>query len=220
MKRAPTVSELLRLAQVQDVTVRYEGRAAERVAELFGRAIPDEQLAAAFGALDGATVSVAFNANQHIEATITHPQIAAQIRTLRMDAQGELFLRNEFFRTRDDAPKGLGTYSFARQVAGARALGIRWIETFAAGSKASRNWNGYYTWPRLGYNAELTSDEELLLQYLRGFRGVRDLNDLILRGGAAWWAEKGDGREMVFHLDGRYRSVRILLRYLREKGLL
>jgi hypothetical protein len=220
MKRGPKVSALARLAHVQNIQVHYLGRAVESIATLFGHIIPDDQLAAAVRALDGATVAVQINSDGRIVAAVTHSHIHKQIRLLSRDAQGRLFLTNDLFRVSQTAPVGTGLRSFARQVAGARALGIHRIETYAVGSKQFPQWNGYYTWPRFGYNAELAYEEKLLLQFLPRFRGVRDLNDLILRGGADWWAENGDGREMVFHLDGRCRSVKILLQYLDEKGFL
>jgi hypothetical protein len=202
------------------VQVRYVGQAAARLAELIGSGITDDQLAAAVGALDEATVEVQVNSDGRIVTAVAHPYIQTQIRILSRDAQGRLVLDNHLFRVSQTAPPGTGLRSFARQVAGVRALGIHRIVTYAVGSKQFPQWNGYYTWPRFGYNAELAYEEKLLLQFLPRFRGVRDLNDLILRGGADWWAENGDGREMVFHLDGRRRSVKILLPYLDEKGLL
>jgi hypothetical protein len=151
---------------------------------------------------------------------VAHPHIQTQIRILSRDAQGRLVLYNHLFRVSQTAPPGTGLRSFARQVAGARALGIHRIVTYATGDRDTPNWNGYYTWPRCGYNGQLTEREKRLLSFLPQFRGVRDLNDLILSGGAGWWREKGSPRDLVFHLDGRRRSVRILLQYLCEKGVL
>lgn len=91
VKRAPKVSDLAQLTNVQDVSVRYKGRAAERVAELFGRAIPDDQLAAALGALAGATVEVGMNSESDIVAAIIHPHIDSQARTISKDAGGKIY---------------------------------------------------------------------------------------------------------------------------------
>lgn len=221
VKRIPKVSDLAKLANVQNINLRYKGRAAERVTELFGRVVSDDQLAAALGALDGATVEVGMNAEGEIVASLLHPQIHSQIRTISQAPDGKIFIHNDLFRVSKTAPKGTGLRSFSRQVAGARALGVDRIETMAAGEAEMTAWNGYYTWARFGYNAPLSEFEIQQLNRVPQYRGVRDLNALMQRpGGAEVWRRNGSGREMVFLLDGRRGAVRILLKYLREKGLL
>jgi hypothetical protein len=204
------------------VQVRYVGQAAVRLVELFGRVIPDDQLAAAVGALDGATVAVQINSDGRVVAAVTHPHIHKQIRLLSRDVQGHLFLTNDLFRVSQTAPAGTGLRSFARQVAGARALGIHRIETYAVGDKDNPRWNGYYTLPRFGYNAALYDYEQRALRRDPQFQRlkIQDLNELFQAGGMEWWKEYGSGRSMVFTLDGRSRSVQILLRYLWSKGII
>ena len=129
-------------------------------------------------------------------------------------------IHNDLFRTSAAAPPGTGLRSFARQVAGARALGVSYIEAYAAGSLRTPDWNGYYTWARFGYNADLYEEELLLLSTQSKFSGIADLNDLIrLPEGIAWWKRYGRGRNMTFDLSDGSKSLSILRDYLWEKGV-
>ena len=215
----PKLSELP-YAPLHNIQVKYYGNARNVLTKLVGREVRDNELAAATAALDDSRIQVFERDGRIMTLASQHWLEEEQKRYLYRNEQGELVIKNALFKLLEYAPDGLGRDAFVRQVIGARALGVDHLETFAAGSKDTPGWNGYYTWPRFGFNASLTDDEKRLLQFLPGFRGVRDLNDVILRGGETWWKAAGDGRNMVFHLDGRRRSVKILLLYLREKGLL
>ncbi|HEX4946442.1 MAG TPA: hypothetical protein VFZ34_07265 [Blastocatellia bacterium] len=74
---------------------------------------------------------------------------------------------------------------FLAQVEAARTLGIRRILVSAAGSPRPGDYNGYYTWARFGFNAELDeyAQEELPI-YLAT---ACSLNELMQLGGSAWW---------------------------------
>lgn len=215
----PKISELPFIPPL-NIQVKYYGDARAVLTNLVGREVDDNEFATAVAAMDDSRIQV-FEQDGRIMTLASHHWLEdEQKRFLYRNQQGALVIKNVLFKLLEYAPDGLGRDAFVRQIIGARALGVNYLETFAAGSKQAEGWNGYYTWPRLGYNALLTDDEKRLLQFLPGFRGVRDLNDLILRGGGTWWKDAGDGRDMVFYLDGRRRSVKILLLYLREKGLL
>lgn len=100
-------------------------------------------------------------------------------------------------------------------------FGIEYIDTQAAGnyakSKTAVRWNGYYTWPRMGYNAKLTDADKA--NFPETFRSVEDLNDLFLQvNGKFVWRYKGGTKDMIFDLDRDSRSWRVLLEYLQERG--
>lgn len=63
-------------------------------------------------------------------------------------------IKNELFSVGSDAPAGMGTRMLASQVGVASNEGFSFIETEASGGPG-QTMNGYYTWPRLGFNAEL-----------------------------------------------------------------
>jgi hypothetical protein len=62
-------------------------------------------------------------------------------------------IENQLISVDKTAPPGVGTRMLASQVAAASEAGFPGIEAEAA---RSDKMNGYYTWPRLGFNAELT----------------------------------------------------------------
>ena len=72
--------------------------------------------------------------------------------------------------------------------------------------------NGYYTWPRLGFNASLGRASQ---RY-----GAPDLHTLFRQpGGAEKW--KREGAAMVMEFNPRRRSPhrQVLDAYLQEKGI-
>lgn len=221
MKSPPKLSELP-FAPPRNIQVKYYGNARTTLTQLVGREVTDNELAAATAALDDSRIEVFERDGRIITLANHHWLEEEQKRSLYRNQQGALVLKNALFKLHDYAPDGLGRDAFVRQVIGARALDVNHLETFAAGSKDTPGWNGYYTWPRFGYNGIWQPHELRALRRDPRFRGLRinDLNDLILRHGEEWWEEWGDGREMIFNLDGRSRSMKILLRYLQTKGIL
>lgn len=198
----------------KNVKVQYSEGAKEMVRKLFGRRVSDRALSGAVGALDGAIVRIkAIPAG--VDATIIHKYIDDQSRTIQKDRDGKLRILNDYFRKSRNAPKQVGIISFAREVAGARALGVDYISTFAAGSYGDTYYNGYYTWARFGYNANLTGSE--IDELPPALKSATTLNQLMrLPGGPEWWKVYGIGREMRFDLGENSESLRILQDYLRE----
>lgn len=114
-----------------------------------------------------------------------------------------------------DAPKGLGTRMMATSIFTAQAIGLKEIQIMAAGKPD----NGYYTWPRLGFDAPLTEAD--LRQLERdGFKKVKVVLDVMQTPkGRDWWRAHGTRREMTFPLDALGRSVQTLTQYLKERGI-
>ncbi|MEE8325631.1 MAG: hypothetical protein V3R58_01195, partial [candidate division NC10 bacterium] len=63
-------------------------------------------------------------------------------------------ISNGAFSLRSSAPKAMGLKMFATEVAAARDMGFKAIHVSAAGHGPWRDgeYNGYYVWPRFGYN--------------------------------------------------------------------
>lgn len=70
-----------------NVTLQYEPGAANLARDLFGREITDEELAAAVGALDGATLNVRIRKGSELFVEIVHPWIVRQERGFRKDSK-------------------------------------------------------------------------------------------------------------------------------------
>lgn len=70
-------------------------------------------------------------------------------------------LYNENFKSHAGAGAGIGVRSFSTMAKHAEEYNISAAYTLAAGSKASPDYNGYYTWPRLGYEHIPRADRSL-----------------------------------------------------------
>jgi hypothetical protein len=108
---------------------------------------------------------------------------------------------------------GAGLRIFRRQVTTALALGIRRIEV-VAGRRADEN--GYYTWPRFGFEGKLPARlRRALPADLERARTVLDLMECDR--GLAWWYEHGATIRATFDLAAGSRSRAAWDRYLRNK---
>lgn len=196
-----------------NVTVNYEEGAAEFARRLFGRSFTDEDLALATGALDSAEVTVRAEHSRLI-ANVTHELVFVQQRIFYRDRTGNVVIRNQVFRKKPGARRGIGIESFLNQVEGALRLGIRRIHTKGAGSPRSGDDNGYYTWARFGFDASFDEDEADFIP--RKYALAGGLNDLIGMGGSEWWKANGWPKRMTFDLDPDSSSMRILNSYVDE----
>lgn len=98
--------------------------------------------------------------------------------------------------------KGLGSAIFARQLAAASALGVRRIETLAG---RHGDENGYYTWPRLGFDGPLPDVIRHKLPV--GLEHATSVLDLMRREkGRQWWKAHGIPVAVAFDLADRSRS--------------
>ena len=112
--------------------------------------------------------------------------------------------------------QGLGTKILSMQVEQATKMGIDRIEATAAGRPGS-TMNGYYTWPRLGYDAKIP--DKIKTKLPDQFKQAESILDLYsLPGGSEWWKENGEGSAVSFSLKDGSRSKKILGAYLEERS--
>ena len=110
---------------------------------------------------------------------------------------------------------GLGARLFADRAKELAAAGVDRIENHAA---RGQGWNGYATWPKLGYDAPLPSHMQASLP--RGLQGAKTVLDLHQTPeGEAWWKKHGDSIDMKFDLTPGSRSWQKLNAYRESKGL-
>jgi hypothetical protein len=106
----------------------------------------------------------------------------------------------------EETGTGLGARIFAESVDNYVALGLTRIETFAAGHPGSGT-NGYYTWPRLGFEAEI-----------EGPNGNQPVSDLMRsQAGRDWWKTHGHGFDGTFDLSDGSESREVLAEYIKLK---
>ena len=109
--------------------------------------------------------------------------------------------------------RGLGLRIFHRQLENATALGIARIEA-VAGRRGDEN--GYYTWPRFGFEGPLPGRIHARLP--PGLARARTVLDLMESDhGRLWWREHGCRIRVVFDLAGGSRSREVFRRYVDEK---
>ena len=153
-------------------------------------------------------------------------------REIKVDGNGQPFLYNSHFeaarhpdpdnpgRFKSRVPN-FGTRLLAQQVEAARQLGITRIHTFAAGDVSNGHFNGYYTWPRLGYSAPIPPHTLRSLHTEHPeWKDVADLHDLMLKkDGPAWWKQRGSSIEVDFDLRDGSRSMQRHQAYLENIGV-
>ena len=200
------------------IQVHYKPGARKTAVALLGQLVPDEQLAALAGALDGATVHLSAHGDS-LFFDVQHPDVVFQQRRLARDELGRLYVRNLYLEKQPWGQPLLGLRALLRQIEAGQALGIAYLTTFASGSAYEDGWNGYYTWARYGFDAELPARvrEELP----PSFASVRTLNELLQQGGAPYWKKHGLESEMIFDLRPNSSTIQTLqgyLAHLRKEG--
>jgi SPP1 gp7 family putative phage head morphogenesis protein len=196
------------------VTVAEDGEGARaRFDQIVGRRLSDSEIGLLFGVPDGGQIRLSVGNAAYV--TAEHPLFEQPLERIMARRDGKLTMTNENIKLRRDAPKGLGSRIFAHQVANARALKVREIRAHAA-READKN--GYYTWPRLGYNASIPASLRRALP--DGLKGAKTLHDLMRSPeGRAWWKENGDGVDVRFDLRDGSDSLKILSAYLKATGV-
>ncbi len=193
------------------IQVQYSPGARKTAVTLLGQLVPDEQIAALAGALDGATVRIAAHGDS-LFFDVQHPDVVFQQRRLARDELGRLYVRNLYLEKQPWGKPLLGLRAVLHQIEAGQALGIAYLTTFASGSAYDDGFNGYYTWARYGFDAELPPDRQRLLPST--LSGCQTLNDVMLRDGAYWWRTEGVPLEMAFDLRPDSSMMRVLQRYL------
>jgi hypothetical protein len=142
-------------------------------------------------------------------------------RSIQLDDAGKPYISNDYFNVQEDARnKGLGASVLWDEVRAAQALGIDRIRTTAAGSGRDlasdpTSFNGFYTWPRLGYEATIPSSLSLptdISELMKGSRSVQDL--FAIPGGRQWWKGNGTGLSATFDTRPGSRSFKLLSEYM------
>ncbi len=189
--------------------------AAERIARrLFRRPLEPCEYAGLAGAPDDARVEIGtLRGMLYIEMGAPAAGYRAHYYLRRVGR--DIVLLNDGFHiyARELRGRGLGLHVFHRQVQNAAGLGIRRIET-VAGRRGGEN--GYYTWPRFGFDAALPADIRRVLP--PGLENERTVLGLMEREqGRRWWREHGATIRVAFDLAPGSRSQRALSRYVRTK---
>jgi hypothetical protein len=190
----------------------------------FGRELTDGEIHLLAGAPRNAAVLLegprqSNGTDDYMTLRVTGAYTREQLRHLFRDASnGKMWIKNSGLEVHPVAPRSYGTASLAAQVVCARSLGLDCIELFASGWHGDTR-NGYYSFARMGFEADLKPNEIKVLRELAP--GAKTVQDLMTIGepGREWWREYGTGRKMVFSLRDESRSLNVLRAYLRERQI-
>ena len=153
-----------------------------------------------------------------IAALLYHSYIKGYAVRIFADAQtGQRVIRNEVLEKTANAPNDFIVRLFAQQVAAATRYDYSRILAYAAG-KPGGHMNGYYTWPRMGYDGVWNTEEKAKLP--ENFRSTQTVQDLMATSeGRQWWKANGWAKELSFDLKSGSRSHQVLIQYLTERGI-
>lgn len=216
-----------------DFSTQYEAPAGvmanpDKVAALndlsgrfFGKELSLDEWAALSGASRGETVEIVpSRGDGKVYLYVNNGDVIESLeRIVYLDQNGNPVIKNELFRLQDSAQgQGLGTEIFNNQIQAAQRGGIAYFETTAEGSASDKHFNGYYTWARLGYDAELSeSFKHDLPAELSGATSISDL--MQSAAGRSYWRENGSTFDGVFDLQQGSLSTTVFNQYMTEKGL-
>ena len=192
-----------------------ERRDAERAARrLFHRNLQTWEYAGLAGAPDDAEVEVGtLDGGLYLEMRQPLTSCYRAVQLVRPAEAGPAIVIDALDIDNSMRQTGLGLRIFRRQLTTASALGASRIET-VAGRK--RGENGYYTWPRFGFDGPLPWEVRRNLPL--GLDHAQHVLDLMeLEKGRLWWKTHGIPVRLVFDLAHHSRSWGVFDRYLGGK---
>lgn len=130
---------------------------------------------------------------------------------------GQRTASHQFFEIAERGQgRGEGARMFGRAADRLTKAGFAAITTTAAGGPGT-GLNGYYTWPRLGFDASLT--DYLIAKLPAELRAARRLSDLMAtEAGRVWWRVNGGLLFLEFDLTPGSVSQAVLAAYLAGVG--
>jgi GNAT superfamily N-acetyltransferase len=185
------------------------------VKEMFDGSATLKDMASLVGAPDDARVTVGIYKGK-LEVGWESPAGSASRTFRKVDGVPEVE-NVHFILEKEHQGTGLGTAVLAKQIAHATRHGLSKIKTYAAGNfRSIDTYNGYYTWPRFGYDAPL--DEWTREKLPATLADAGRLSDLMKTPeGREWWKVNGEDGDMEFDLRAGSLSRKVFAEYLRRK---
>jgi GNAT superfamily N-acetyltransferase len=193
--------------------------------QIFGRVLTNQEVANLTGLPDGRTLAEGFDTGfgKHEIQLETLSSRAQANRIVRVENHRPVLIASSFHVEPAHQGQGLGADTFGRMIDQAQKLGIETIKTQAQRAPDS---NGYYTWPRFGYDGPLdaimrsgkTGAVISLPESLKGAKRVSDL--MATKEGTEWWKTHGDTIDLTFDLRPGSKSRQIWDAYQAEKKAL
>jgi len=190
--------------------------------ELFGKKLDHDELIGLAGVVGpDADMSVeARNADELRISWSSHNGKVLGERKIYRDENDDLVLENLSFEMLPSLRgQNIGTRMLATQVEQASRLGVKYIKTYAAGDARDSRYNGYYTWPRLGYDADLDSWYSKKAYDKLGMVATQVSDLMKTQAGRDFWKKYGESIDVKFRLKKDSLSRRVLREYLAKKGM-
>ncbi len=223
---APDLAEENRLAEelteTSGDTIKISGdrRALDR---MMGKALPDASIGYLFGGIKGSLLEIEPDGSNVDIWTLNDWFETPLYFSVEKDGSGITQTINDLF-LKESAPKTLGTRMVAHMIFEAariprfdsiRASATRFYFPIDGGS--IREVNGYYFFPRLGFNADPKNADDYL-EIPRALKGKKLLSIMRDAQRRQWWKENGQTIEVRFKIRSK-RSILALQTYLLERGI-
>lgn len=204
------------------------------VREMFGKSIDKYELARLTGAPDQSEIEIR-SIFKTLYIDVRHPFINNMMRTLKLNPNtGAVILENYVFKTVKDGtvPSNLAGRVLYKEMNQARKLGINTVITHGVGDNGIRNsWNGYYTWPRYGFNAKIPTESMRQIRRIdeSEFADKQEFDQIMTatsildlmktEKGRKIWQLFGQDVHLTFDTDPKSSNYKTLVAYLHEKGI-
>jgi SPP1 gp7 family putative phage head morphogenesis protein len=185
--------------------------------KIFGRSMTKKEIAGMVAAQPGSKTYLSSLGDRL--SVVTENKEYGSVREIFRDADGKLVCANGELNVRNKG-RGLGTKIFSEQVSALVDAGFDRITCWAT---KGTEFNGYYTWARLGYDGKIPQTTSSSLARDKGLpkelRYPETVHDLISRpGGMDAWSQHGDTFSATFDLNKGSNSRKILDAYITEKS--
>lgn len=195
-------------------TLAHADEGWEKVArKVVGRKVSAQDILDAAGAPDG-QASITIAARDEIQVVVQSPRFTMS-RAIRTGADDRPMLQAiSFYVEPEHQGKGIGADVFGRMIEASRRLGLAKIRAHAAKSERE---NGYYTWPKFGYDGPIPA--HLKARLPASLAGAERISDLMATPeGDQWWKENGTTVDLVFDLAPGSASMRMWAAYLAARA--
>jgi hypothetical protein len=219
------------------VDVRISKSSYENISRrMFGWIVSPDEIASFCGIIPdvlpdlfaGAKASINPLGDDAIQVVFRNDKVEVN-RDLRIQPSGKKTAYSNYNRVRGDLQnQKFGLRMFAYQIKSLKSFGFEYLSNFgerAEHSSAAVAYNGYYTWPRMGYDADIAhyipDDQKYEVRNIVGRHDISTLRVSELmetRRGRDWWKEFGHASSFRFDLDDDSTSLDVLTKYLQETG--
>lgn len=175
----------------------------------------EKRLLAVSGVPDGSQVDLAYMGN-YVYVTARNAQFGTiQNRYVYFGADGQKpYVYNAYFKVaKEKQGNGAGAEIFFAQVEASARAKFGKIKVTAA---RNEEMNGYYTWARFGYDADISSlDGSMASKIQSKFPNATRMSDLMkTKAGRDWWLANGDTWRGTFDLSKTSENRKHLRNYM------